>query len=396
MTTGWDGPVARFHRAAAAVLRDASSPDEAAGALVMVRGVVLGPDTSPRMDENDDVREASSSSRALASEYAEARGVSSKDDASRWVGFDAVGEEMLHCVAPRWLPLMRSHERRALHDEILAAMPPTIAIRVLVPALSPSSTATGRDLDERSKTAVATEAARALAAALERGIARDIVSNLSPTDGVDAIDAINALMSAADRLELPPGSHSCVAALHPTALARTVATQLCDATRRVDVNDGTRTAVFHAAASCVSRACRRGDADGVADAFLDCLVTDSCADVSRPDWANELVDAMPDAHAAAKLAQAALGRGAARGLSWRACERLLRSMFSARFRRCVSTRHAICDGMLLRRPQPRRVLPALIRIALVDPPVGVLVGGRGGDASPTDGCGGLRGRVVAD
>ena len=280
MTTGWDGPVARFHRAAAAVLRDASSPDEAAGALVMVRGVVLGPDTSPRMDENDDVREASSSSRALASEYAEARGVSSKDDASRWVGFDAVGEEMLHCVAPRWLPLMRSHERRALHDEILAAMPPTIAIRVLVPALSPSSTATGRDLDERSKTAVATEAARALAAALERGIARDIVSNLSPTDGVDAIDAINALMSAADRLELPPGSHSCVAALHPTALARTVATQLCDATRRVDVNDGTRTAVFHAAASCVSRACRRGDADGVADAFLDCLVTDSCADVS--------------------------------------------------------------------------------------------------------------------
>jgi telomere length regulation protein len=99
---------------------------------------------------------------------------------------------------------------------------------------------------------------------------------------------------------------------------------------------------------------------------------------------------------AAKLAQAALGRGAARGLSWRACERLLRSMFSTRFRRCVSTRHAICDGMLLRRPQPRRVLPALIRIALVDPPVGVLVGGRGGDASPTDGCGGLRGRVVAD
>ena len=372
MTTGWDGPVARFHRAAAAVLRDASSPDEAAGALVMVRGVVLGQDPSPRMDENDDVREASSSSsRALASEYAEARGVSSKDDASRWVGFDAVGEEMLHCVAPRWLPLMRSHERRALHDEILAAMPPTIAIRVLVPALSPSSTATGRDLDERSKTAVATEAARALAAALERGIARDIVSNLSPTDGADdAVDAINALMSAADRLELPPGSHSCVAALHPTALARTVATQLCDATRRVNGNDGTRTAVFHAAASCVSRACRRGDADGVADAFLDCLVTDSCADVSRPDWANELVDAMPDAHAAAKLAQAALGRGAARGLSWRACERLLRSMFSARFRRCVSTRHAICDGMLLRRPQPRRVLPALIRIALVDPPVG--------------------------
>ena len=157
----------------------------------------------------------------------------------RWVGFDAVGEEMLHCVAPRWLPLMRSHERRALHDEILAAMPPTIAIRVLVPALSPSSTATGRDLDERSKTAVATEAARALAAALERGIARDIVSNLSPTDGVDAIDAINALMSAADRLELPPGSHSCVAALHPTALARTVATQLCESCRlAVTKNEG--------------------------------------------------------------------------------------------------------------------------------------------------------------
>ena len=81
-----------------------------------------------------------------------------------------------------------------------------------------------------------------------------------------------------------------------------------------------------------------------------------------------MIDALPDAHAVAKLAQSFVLRCAARGATWRACERAFRAAFSVRFGRCASTRHAVCDGMLLRRPQPRAMLPALIRVALVDPP----------------------------
>ena len=182
MTTGPDAPAAGFHRAAATVLRDASSPDDVVGALTLVRRVVLGPDAASA--EDDEVVAETSSSRALASECAaaaEACAASKNPAAARWTGFDAVGEEMLHAVAPRWLPLMRSERRRALHDEILAAMPPMTAIRVLVPALAPSSTTAGRDLDDAGKTAVATEAARALAAALERGIARSLIHITEPT-----------------------------------------------------------------------------------------------------------------------------------------------------------------------------------------------------------------------
>ena len=187
MTTGRDAPAAGFHRAAATVLRDASSPDDVAGALALVRRVVLGPNAASPA-EDDEVVAETSSVRALASECAaaEACAASKNPATARWTGFDAVGEEMLHAVAPRWLPLMRSARRRALHDEILAAMPPTTAIRVLVPALAPSSTTAGRDLDDASKTAVATEAARALAAALERGIARRLLSNLEPAQVDDA------------------------------------------------------------------------------------------------------------------------------------------------------------------------------------------------------------------
>ena len=234
MTTGRDAPAAGFHRAAATVLRDASSPDDVAWALALVRRVVLGPDAASPAEDDEVFAGSSSSSRALASECAaasEACAASKNPAAARWTGFDAVGEEMLHAVAPRWLPLMRSERRRALHDEILAAMPPMTAIRVLVPALAPSSTTAGRDLDDAGKTAVATEAARALAAALERGIARRLVSNLEPGQVDEATRSCAALFSAADRLELSPGSHGCAAALHPAALARTVAAQLCDAAR---------------------------------------------------------------------------------------------------------------------------------------------------------------------
>ena len=370
MTTGRDAPAAGFHRAAATVLRDASSPDDVAWALALVRRVVLGPDAAEDAAEDDEVfAGSSSSSRALASECAaasEACAASKNPAAARWTGFDAVGEEMLHAVAPRWLPLMRSERRRALHDEILAAMPPMTAIRVLVPALAPSSTTAGRDLDDAGKTAVATEAARALAAALERGIARRLVSNLEPGQVDEATRSCAALFSAADRLELSPGSHGCAAALHPAALARTVAAQLCDAARHSCAPTGHDTAVTVAAAA-LARACRRGAADAVADALLD-AVTDSSTDVARPDWANELIDAVPDAHAVAKLARAWLVRCAARRSTWRASERAFRAAFSVRFGRCASTRHAVCDGMLLRRPQPRGMLPALIRVALVDPP----------------------------
>ena len=116
------------------------------------------------------------------------------------------------------------------------------------------------------------------------------------------------------------------------------------------------------------RACRRGAADAVADALLDAVTDSSDSDVARPDWANELIDAIPDAHAVAKLAQSFVLRCASRGATWRACERGFRAAFSVRFGRCASTRHAVCDGMLLRRPQPRGMLPALIRVALVDSP----------------------------
>ena len=287
MTTGRDAPAAGFHRAAATVLRDASSPDDVAGALALVRRVVLGPNAASPA-EDDEVVAETSSSRALASECAaaaEACAASKNPATARWTGFDAVGEEMLHAVAPRWLPLMRSERRRALHDEILAAMPPMTAIRVLVPALAPSSTTAGRDLDDAGKTAVATEAARALAAALERGIARRLLSNLEPAEVDEATQLCAALFSAADRLELSPGSHGCAAALHPVALARTVAAQLCDAARHSCAATGHSCAAtgdscaVTVAAAALARACRRGAADAVADALLD-AVTDS----STPTW----------------------------------------------------------------------------------------------------------------
>ena len=385
MTTGPDEPAAGFHRAAATVLRDASSPDDVVGALTLVRRVVLGPDAASA--EDDEVVAETSSSRALASECAaaaEACAASKNPAAARWTGFDAVGEEMLHAVAPRWLPLMRSERRRALHDEILAAMPPMTAIRVLVPALAPSSTTAGRDLDDAGKTAVATEAARALAAALERGIARRLLSNLEPAEVDEATRLCAALFSAADRLELSPGSHGCAAALHPVALARTVAAQLCDAARHSCAATGD--SAMTVAAAALARACRRGAADAVADALLDAVTDSPSTDVARPDWANELIDALPDAHAVAKLAQSFVLRCAARGATWRACERAFRAAFSVRFGRCASTRHAVCDGMLLRRPQPRAMLPALIRVALVDPPRminhRVNEGVRNGEAEP--------------
>ena len=376
MTTGRDAPAAGFHRAAATVLRDASSPDDVAGALALVRRVVLGPNAASPA-EDDEVVAETSSVRALASECAaaaEACAASKNPATARWTGFDAVGEEMLHAVAPRWLPLMRSARRRALHDEILAAMPPTTAIRVLVPALAPSSTTAGRDLDDAGKTAVATEAARALAAALERGIARRLLSNLEPAQVDDATQLCAALFSAADKLELSPGSHGCAAALHLVALARTVTAQLCDAARHSCAATGHSCAAtgdscaVTVAAAALARACRRGAADAVADALLDAVTDSSTSDVARPDWANELIDAIPDAHAVAKLAQSFVLRCASRGATWRACERGFRAAFSVRFGRCASTRHAVCDGMLLRRPQPRAMLPALIRVALVDPP----------------------------
>ena len=69
-----------------------------------------------------------------------------------------------------------------------------------------------------------------------------------------------------------------------------------------------------------------------------------------------------------KLAASLLRSAARRNLTWRAAERCLRAAFGARFWRCAATRHTLSDKLLLRRPVPRNVLPALLRLVLISPP----------------------------
>ena len=423
--------MASFYRAAAVALSEARAPGDVLDTLTLVRGVAL------RDDEDDASRGASRRAGeaspppvegSLAALAAAAR---RSDPAFAWSGFEPCGEEMCHAVVATWLPCLTAAQRASLHDEILRASPPAIAARVLVPALAPSRNPSGRRLDHVGQLAVAAEAARALARALDRGLAADIVASAatsvsaddSDDSADDARDALRALLSAADRCELPPGAHPDARRLHPRVFARDVAEQIlragAEAARAAErsttttdsraddsasfAKDSTAAAAADVAAFAVGVACRRGDADAVADALIALLLdapstketdpapvckrfggvssardpetrsTSTSADSPRLPTASPyplglVVARVPDAHAVERLCGAVVRASSRRGLTWRAAERCVREAFSRRFWACPTTRRALCDGLLLRRAAPRDVLPAIVRVAIVAPP----------------------------
>ena len=177
--------VASFYRAAAVALSEARAPGDVLDTLTLVRGVAL------RDDEDDASRGASrrageaSPSPVEGSLAALAAAARRSDPAFAWSGFEPCGEEMCHAVVATWLPCLTAAQRASLHDEILRASPPAIAARVLVPALAPSRNPSGRRLDHVGPLAVAAEAARALARALDRGLAADIVASAASSVSPD-------------------------------------------------------------------------------------------------------------------------------------------------------------------------------------------------------------------
>ena len=416
---------ARLYRAAAEALIDAKHPGEVEQTLEAVRRVVLplgGGNEEGTPGRSAD--EASSSATRgkdaqaedplfpdkLASLAALADDVIAELAKTRhlarvWDGFEPLGEQMLHLVAPAWLPCMTSDRRTRLYDDILDAMPPSVAVRVLVPALSPSRTSIGRALrDPEAQRVVATEAAEALARAVAAGAAAKLCSAARDADLAAADEDCRALISAAVRCELAPGTHSAAAAaMHPAAFARTVAAQFVEAATEAETRtsshaassggEGTAAAVV-AAARAVSAMARRGDAVAVAEALIEWVTSfDSGIEESRrcemsdPSLSPEsqtkektarreektrnlrrLICEMPDAHAAEKVAFSILKACDARTLAWRVAERVLRLTFAERFWTCDQTRHALSDAMLVRKPSPRRILPALVRFVVVDPP----------------------------
>ena len=411
---------ARLYRAAAEALIDAKHPGEVEQTLEAVRRVVLPPGGgSEEGTPGRSADEASSSATRgtdaqaeetlfpdkLASLTALTDAVLASTSAKAhtlarvWDGFEPLGEQMLHLVAPAWLPCMTSERRTRLYDDILDAMPPSLAVRVLVPALSPSRTSVGRALrNPDAQRAVATEAAEALARAVAAGAAGKLCSaaRFFDADLAAADEDCRALISAADRCELAPGAHSlAAAALHPAAFARTVAAQFIEAATEAEAHpprgadetlrrsgEETCAAAVVVAARAVSAMARRGDAAAVADALIEWvtrhdsgIAKDSPGDSTAAARAarrtrnlRRLTREMPDAHAAEKVAFAILKACDAKSLAWRAAERVLRLAFAERFWTCDTTRHALSDALLVRKPSPRRVLPALVRFVVVDPP----------------------------
>lgn len=413
---------ARLYRAAAEALIDAKHPGEVEQTLEAVRRVVLplgggSEEGTPGRSADEASSSATRGTDAQAEETlfpdklasltaltdAVLASTSAKahTPARVWDGFEPLGEQMLHLVAPAWLPCMTSERRTRLYDDILDAMPPSLAVRVLVPALSPSRTSVGRALrDPDAQRAVATEAAEALGRAVAAGAAGKLCSaaRFFDADLAAADEDCRALISAADRCELAPGAHSlAAAALHPAAFARTVAAQFIEAATEAEARppsvggadeterlggEETCAAAVVVAARAVSAMARRGDAAAVADALIEWvtrhdsgIVFDTPGDSTavaraarRTRNLRRLTREMPDAHAAEKVAFAILKACDAKSLAWRAAERVLRLAFAERFWTCDTTRHALSDALLVRKPSPRRVLPALVRFVVVDPP----------------------------
>jgi telomere length regulation protein len=409
---------ARLYRAAAEALIDAKHPGEVEQTLEAVRRVVLplgggSEEGTPGRSADEASSSATRGTDAQAEETlfpdklasltaltdAVLASTSAKahTPARVWDGFEPLGEQMLHLVAPAWLPCMTSERRTRLYDDILDAMPPSLAVRVLVPALSPSRTSVGRALrDPDAQRAVATEAAEALERAVAAGAAGKLCSaaRFSDADLAAADEDCRALISAADRCELAPGAHSlAAAALHPAAFARTVAAQFIEAATEAEARpprgadetlggEETCAAAVVVAARAVSAMARRGDAAAVADALIEWvtrhdsgIARDSPGDSTamaraarRTRNLRRLTREMPDAHAAEKVASAILKACDAKSLAWRVAERVLRLAFAERFWTCDTTRHALSDALLVRKPSPRRVLPALVRFVVVDPP----------------------------
>jgi telomere length regulation protein len=390
------GVAARFYEAAATALLDAKHPGEVEQTLSVVRRVVLGdaenhgtspsPVTpvevssaprDPGTDESSSTpvfRDPMESLTALANE------VVALQKHSRWDGFETLGEQMVHVVAVAWLPCFTSKKRASLFDDILDAMPPPVAVRVLVPALGPSRTALGRALPPDAQAVVATEAAAALARAVRGGLAANLALSASETrrgdaDHSSADDECRLLISSADRCELPPGAHPAYEALHPVAFAKTLASQFACAA----IEASTFPSVENRTSTVAARACcalaRRGAAAAVAEALIDAALheTDTAnpanaAHARRSASLQHLVHSMPDPHAVEMIASALLKACASKKLAWRATERVLRLTFSKRFWTCDVTRHALTDVLLVRKHIPRSVVPALVRFVVVDPP----------------------------
>ena len=403
-SAGSESAAAAFHRAAALALSDARAPGDVVETLALVRGVAL----RERAPEKPSSTPGRGALAALAASATLA-------DASRsWDGFEPVGEEMLHGVAPEWLPCLTSSQRASLFDDVLRAMPPTIATRVLLPALSPGRTAAGRDLGPKHRLAIASEAAELFVRALERGLARDLVDACATAstlpssrfDEEDVRDLLAALLSAADRCELPPGAHpAALAALHPDAYARELANQFvaagaeslgsraessakpADAAADPNGDPSGAPASARLAAFALGRICRRGNARRAADALVSRVLDAdggekkksggggsspsgglSLESVESASALGDLVDLIPDASAAEALCRALPFAADASGATWLAFERCLRVLLAKRFWRCPTTRRALADACLLRRASPRRVLPAIVMFALADPP----------------------------
>ena len=110
-SAGSESPAAAFHRAAALALSDARAPGDVVETLALVRGVAL----RERAPEKPSSTPGRGALAALAASATLA-------DASRsWDGFEPVGEEMLHGVAPEWLPCLTSSQRASLFDDVLRA-----------------------------------------------------------------------------------------------------------------------------------------------------------------------------------------------------------------------------------------------------------------------------------
>ena len=397
MEDGGFGAAPRFHGAAAASLHDAKHPGEVVEILEVVRLVVLGDagaDGSHHTNQSDANFPSSSSVTApetatdrtlfpdttrdlkqLANECIKvtngrntASQSSVKVSASPWDGFEVVGDVMLHVVSHAWLPCFTAAQRTGLFDENLSAMPAGIAVRVLVPALAPSRTLSGRNLSEYEQHVVASTSAAALLFSIKNNLAKKLLLDTAHSNTKSQTeDDVRLLLSSADRVELNPGGEYSQLAkqLHPHLFACEMAKQFINAACEVETKNEI---VIELAAFALSVLARRGNAPAVAEALIDTVTDMDGLNTSTNDSLNVLIAAMPDAHAVEKTTSAILKTSDARRMEWRPAERVLRSTLSKRFWECDTTRHTLMDTVLVRKVVPRRVLPALIRFVVVSPP----------------------------
>ena len=427
---------ARFHGAAAVALRDAKQPGEVTRILGAVRRVVLCEDGAGGVFGTPDRDGGDGPTSRSASASGSDHGASSKpvfpdtvfalhslaDDCaglpqgSCWDGFQAVGEQMLHRVSHLWLPCFTHAQTQHLFRDVLRAMPASLTVRVLVPALGPSRTRIGKSLRASEQHIVASVAATALARAVVHNVGRKLLQESYGNSVAETEDDARLLLSAADRLELVPGSllgDDLTTLSRPHLFASEMAKQFIAAVyddaggaesdaKNNPKKENSKNVSLEIAATAFSVLARRGHAPAVAEALVG-FVTQmdggmdgavASADASEkprsgsspeeskssssslnthtatwsPEALQNLVAEIPDAFCVAKLISAILKLCDARKTEWRAVERILRVTLAKRFWGCDSTRHMLHDVLLVRKVVPRKVLPALVRFVLVSPP----------------------------